>query len=453
MKNKVLKLIIIFDFFLAILYILLSPHIILNGPSVIKIDVNSKYQEKGVKIYSLKKYEINTKNNINTKKIGEYKVEYIVNNKYKKTRKIIVVDREKPIIKLNGNKITNVCNYEKYNDEGATATDNYDGDLTSKIKTKKQDNKIIYTVKDSSGNKSELIRELIVKDEEAPVITLNGDDYIYISQGGTYIEQGASAIDNCDGDISSNIKISGIVDTNSLGEYKIEYEVTDNSSNKTTIERKIKVISNTEKIIYLTFDDGPSYSITPKLLDILKEENVKATFFIINHSDNLNYLIKREYDEGHTVAIHSYTHNYGKIYASVDAYFDDLNAMKSKIKNIIGIEPKLIRFPGGSSNTISKFNPGIMTTLSKEVINRGYIYVDWNVSSGDAGDAYTKEQIYNNVINNLNSKVNVVLMHDFESNYKTLNAIKDIIETAKTQGYQFKALDENSPIIRHRINN
>ena len=282
---------------------------------------------------------------------------------------------------------------------------------------------------------------------------MNGDDYIYISQGGTYIEQGASAIDNCDGDISSNIKISGIVDTNSLGEYKIEYEVTDNSSNKTTIERKIKVISNTEKIIYLTFDDGPSYSITPKLLDILKEENVKATFFIINHSDNLNYLIKREYDEGHTVAIHSYTHNYGKIYASVDAYFDDLNAMKSKIKNIIGIEPKLIRFPGGSSNTISKFNPGIMTTLSKEVINRGYIYVDWNVSSGDAGDAYTKEQIYNNVINNLNSKVNVVLMHDFESNYKTLNAIKDIIETAKTQGYQFKALDENSPIIRHRINN
>ena len=127
--------------------------------------------------------------------------------------------------------------------------------------------------------------------------------------------------------------------------------------------------------------------------------------------------------------------------------------MKNKIKNIIGIEPKIIRFPGGSSNTISRFNPGIMTKLANEVIKQGYIYIDWNVSSGDAGGAYTKEEVYDNVINNLNSKENVILMHDFESNYKTLDAIKNIIETAKSLGYQFKSLDENSPIIRHKINN
>ena len=275
---------------------------------------------------------------------------------------------------------------------------------------------------------------------------------MYVNLGEKYEEQGAEAIDNCDGNISSKIKITGEVNTNELGEYKIKYEVTDSSNNKSQTERTVKVISN-DKIIYLTFDDGPSHSITSKLLDILKEENVKATFFVINHGDDLNYLIKREYDEGHTVAIHSYTHNYDQIYTSVDAYFKDLEAMKNKIKNITGINSNIIRFPGGSSNTISRFNPGIMTTLTQEVINRGYVYFDWNVSSGDAGGASNSLDVYNNVINNLNSKSNIVLLHDFESNYKTLEAIKNIIKTAKSQGYQFKSLDVNSPIIRHKVNN
>lgn len=453
MKNKVLKIIILLDFILGILYILLMPHIVLNGPSTITLEVNSKYNEYGVKIYSLKKYAVKINSNVDMNKIGEYKVEYVVNKKYKSIRKIIVKDSEKPIIKINGNKNTNVCSYETYIDEGTQAIDNYDGDITKNIKIKKENNKIIYSVKDSSNNETKKTRNLILKDETKPIITLNGNNYTYVHLGENYEEQGAIAIDNCDGDISSKITINGNVDINTLGEYKIKYEVLDSSNNKTEIERTIKVIPNEEKIIYLTFDDGPSYSITPQLLNILKEENVKATFFVINHSDDLNYLIKREYDEGHTVAIHSYTHNYGQIYASVEAYFEDLELMKNKIKNIIGIEPKIIRFPGGSSNTISKFNPGIMTTLTQEVINRGYIYVDWNVSSGDAGDVYTSDAVYNSVINNLNDKTNVILMHDFESNYKTLNAIKNIIETAKSMGYQFKSLDENSKIIRHKVNN
>lgn len=453
MKNKILKTIIILDFFLCIIYILLMPHIILNGEKTTTIEVNSKYNETGVKIYSLKKYKAKIKSNVNTKKIGEYKVEYIVNNKYKKIRKVIVKDNQKPIIKINGNENTNVCSYETYIDEGTQAIDNYDGDITKNIKVKKEKKQIIYAVKDSSNNKTKKIRKLNLKDEINPIITLNGNNYIYVHLGENYEEKGAIAIDNCDGNISSKIIITGNVDTNTLGEYKIKYEVTDNGNNKTEIERTIKVIPNEEKIIYLTFDDGPSYSITPQLLDILKEENVKATFFVINHSEDLNYLIKREYDEGHTVAIHSYTHNYGQIYASVEAYFEDLELMKNKIKNVIGIEPKIIRFPGGSSNTISKFNPGIMTTLTQEVIKKGYTYFDWNVSSGDAGDVYTSDAVYNSVISNLNDKTNVILMHDFESNYKTLNAIKNIIETAKSMGYQFKSLDENSPIIRHKVNN
>ena len=452
MTNKILKIIVLIIGLISIIYIFFAPHIILNGPNVINLEINSKYMEEGISIYNLKKYKIRIKNNVNTNRIGKYKIEYIVNDKYKLIRKVIVKDNIPPNIKIKGNKNTNICSFETYIDEGIIVTDNYDENITENVKINKEKNKIIYTVKDSSGNESKTIRNLIVKDITKPIINLNGNNYIYVNLGEKYEEQGAEAIDNCDGNISSKIKITGEVNTNEVGEYKIKYEVTDSSNNKSQTERIIKVISN-DKIIYLTFDDGPSYSITSKLLDILKEENVKATFFVINHSDDLNYLIKREYDEGHTVAIHSYTHNYNQIYTSVDAYFKDLEAMKNKIKNIIGIDSNIIRFPGGSSNTISRFNPGIMTMLTQEVLNRGYVYFDWNVSSGDAGGASNSLDVYNNVINNLNSKSNIVLLHDFESNYKTLDAIKSIIETAKAQGYQFKSLDINSPIIRHKVNN
>ncbi len=452
MTNKISKIVILIIGLISIIYIFFTPHIILNGPNILNLEVNSKYQEEGISIYSLKKYKLRIKNNVNTNKIGKYKIEYIVNDKYKIIRKVIVKDSIPPNIKIKGNKNTNICSFGTYIDEGIIATDNYDGDITKNVKIKEEKNKIKYIAKDSSGNESKATRNLIVKDATKPIINLNGNNYMYVNLGEKYEEQGAEAIDNCDGNISSKIKITGEVNTNELGEYKIKYEVTDSSNNKSQTERTVKVISN-DKIIYLTFDDGPSHSITSKLLDILKEENVKATFFVINHGDDLNYLIKREYDEGHTVAIHSYTHNYDQIYTSVDAYFKDLEAMKNKIKNITGINSNIIRFPGGSSNTISRFNPGIMTTLTQEVINRGYVYFDWNVSSGDAGGASNSLDVYNNVINNLNSKSNIVLLHDFESNYKTLEAIKNIIKTAKSQGYQFKSLDVNSPIIRHKVNN
>ena len=181
---------------------------------------------------------------------------------------------------------------------------------------------------------------------------------------------------------------------------------------------------------------------------------MKATFFVINHDDSLNYLIKQEYDEGHKVALHSYTHNYSYIYSSVNNYYDDLNGIREKVYNITGFYSNIIRFPGGTSNTVSRrYSPGIMSVLSNDVLNKGYYYFDWNVSSGDAGGSYTKEDVYNSVVRNLVYKDNVVLMHDFEGNYKTLNAIRDIIRYGKRNGYTFKVLDENAPAIRHRSNN
>src|SRR5699024_8931981 len=128
--------------------------------------------------------------------------------------------------------------------------------------------------------------------------------------------------------------------------------------------------------IYLTFDDGPRDGTTDVILDILKEKGVKATFFVtMNGNDSL---IKRIVDEGHSIGIHTASHKYDIIYASRDNYFNDLEQVHKRIYDITGVDSKLIRFPGGSSNTISKkYSEGIMSTLTKEVLNKGYQYYDW----------------------------------------------------------------------------
>lgn len=115
---------------------------------------------------------------------------------------------------------------------------------------------------------------------------------------------------------------------------------------------------------------------------------------------------------------------------------------------------KIIRFPGGSSNTVSKFNKGIMSYLTRDVVSNGYHYFDWNVDSGDAWNARNSYEVYNNVIYNLSmNRSNVVLMHDFSGNYKTLNALDDIIRTARNNGYVFDKITYNTPMIVHSVNN
>ena len=176
---------------------------------------------------------------------------------------------------------------------------------------------------------------------------------------------------------------------------------------------------------------------------------------MVNRGDNLNYLIKREYNEGHTVALHSNTHNYSIDYASKDAYINGLNILSNKDNSLIGIHPKIIRFPEGSSNTVSaRYTKGVMTYLATELTKKGYKYYDWNISSGDAGEAKSSRDIYKNVTNNLShNKTNIVLMHDFDNNYKTLNALKDIIHYGKNNGYKFANITMETPQITHRISN
>lgn len=439
-----------------------TPKIKLKGNKKIQVLLNETYKELGATIKTTpfqKEPTLEIEGEVDTTKVGDYKIYYKIQYKGKtiqKERIIQVREQEKPIIILNGDVNVKLCPNHTYLEQGYEAIDDYDGNLTDKVIIHKLQNKWIYAVEDSSHNSYATAREFIYEDNESPTITLVGSSVVTVYQDEPYQEPGYIAFDNCDGDLTNNVKVTGVVNTKVKGIYERKYTVADQSGHITEETRIIRVTpkpTENGKTIYLTFDDGPSSTITPGILQILREENVKATFFIVNHSDSLDYLIKQAYDDGHTIAIHSYTHNYRQIYTSEANFFEDLNLMSAKLERITGEKPYIIRFPGGSSNTVSNFNPGIMTRLVKEVTSKGYIYFDWNIGSGDAGGVRSTSQVYYNVTSSLANSTNVVLMHDFEGNYYTLNALRDIIHYGKNNGYTFANITETTPQIKHKIAN
>ena len=310
-----------------------------------------------------------------------------------------------------------------------------------------------------------------VVDKEAPTLELNGDTEISIYVGDEYKEDGAKATDNYDGDITDQIEISGDVITSKAGTYEIVYKVKDSSENESSVIRTIKVnekpvqkvnnnsrsnVSSTNTscgkpgTIYLTFDDGPNATYTPVILDVLKKYNVKATFFVTNSGPD--ELIKREFDEGHAVALHTATHVYSQVYASDEAYWNDIKSVSDRVERITGYKSTLIRFPGGGSNTVSRnYSVGIMSRLAEQMTEKGYSYFDWNISSGDAGGTTDPNVEYNNVIRYLSkSRGNVILMHDIK--YHTSQAIDSIVKYGLDNGYNFDVL--TSDVICHQqINN
>jgi peptidoglycan/xylan/chitin deacetylase (PgdA/CDA1 family) len=264
-------------------------------------------------------------------------------------------------------------------------------------------------------------------------------------------------VDNHDGDVTCNVTVEGEVDGYFPGNYVLEYSVTDSFGNTATVSRKVTVTAHERvqtqvpsgKIIYLTFDDGPG-AYTDHLLDILAKYDVKATFFVI---DTGNYsTLKRIAEEGHSIGIHSVTHDYRQIYAGMDAFFDDLYAMQEIIYQQTGVTTTLMRFPGGSSNTVSRFNKGIMSRLTMAVECAGFQYFDWNVDSDDAGKANTAKKVYDNVVKGVSGRrVSVVLHHDIKE--ATIDAIERIIVWGLNNGYTFLPLEPSSPTAHHGVNN
>ena len=204
-----------------------------------------------------------------------------------------------------------------------------------------------------------------------------------------------------------------------------------------------------EKIVYLTLDDGPSDN-TQAVLDILDKYNAKATFFVTGEMPEYKDLIKAAYDKGHTIGMRTYSHDYAKVYASVDAYFQDLDQIGQMVQEEIGYVPCFIRFPGGSSNTVSKkYTAGIMSTLVQEVQNRGYQYYDWNIDSGDGAGCKKDEIVARSATDRYSHAV--ILFHDSAAKDETVEALPEVMDYYKGQGYEFRAIDRESFVSHHNI--
>lgn len=435
----------------------------LIGKANISVNINEKYKDAKVKacygnIFSCKKIDYSTFGNVDTTKLGTYKIRYkVTHNKKSKTvsRIVKVVDKKNPTLTINTKDFT-ICPNGKTKNYDYKAEDNLDGDLTEKVEVKVEYDKLVFTVQDSAKNVTKKTFSYKKEDNEAPQIALNGNKTKYVLVGESYSDEGVNVTDDCD-DLSGKVKTSSSVDTSKPGTYYVNYEVTDEAGNNAKETRTVIVynknidVTPSEKTIYLTFDDGPG-PYTAQLLDILKKYNVKATFFVTNQYPAYESLITREAEEGHSVAIHTYTHNYSYVYSSVENYFADLNNMQEKIKKLTGKETRLVRFPGGSSNTISRrYSPGIMTTLANELEARGYKYFDWNVVSGDAGETTSTSKVIANVTSNLRSSYTNVLQHDVKA--FSVNAVESIIQYGLTNGYHFAPLDVTSPGAHQKINN
>ena len=210
--------------------------------------------------------------------------------------------------------------------------------------------------------------------------------------------------------------------------------------------------TNGKKTVYLTIDDGPS-EMTQQVLDILDRYGCKATFFVVGHNEDYYPMIAEAFKRGHTIGLHSMTHDYAYVYSSTSAYYEDLEQIGEVVKNQIGFVPCFIRFPGGSSNAVSaNYTAGIMTELTQSVQERGYQYYDWNLSVGD-GSEHTADEIAEYGMADEGNENIMLLCHDSATKQSTIDALPRIIEHYQALGYTFEAIDRNSWVCHHGVNN
>ena len=449
--------------------------ITINGDSQTQIEYKDTYQDKGATAiyrssllpFIQKDVKVNIdKNSVNTELLGTYTVIYKAeykNVKNEASRTVKVVDTTPPQLTLVENPDSYTPYNHEYEEEGYQAIDNHDGDLSEKVERTVKDDEVIYTVKDTSGNQAKKKRKIRYDDRKGPEISFpDGTDLILYK--GTAFTDSYTAIDDCDGDVTSLVKVEGDVDVNICGTYIRTYTVSDSHGNTTSLNRNITIrmrpinnpsSSDGPKTIFLTFDDGPGES-TGRLLDILDRYNVKATFFTTSMYGYTDY-IAQEAQRGHTVCVHTYSHNYASIYQNTDAYWQDYEAQKSIIEQQTGSSNNLFRFPGGSSNTVSaNYSSGIMSKLVEQSYEKCLVYFDWNVSSGDAGGSTDTNVIIDNIRNGISRNTaagvpSIVLQHDYKP--YTVDAVEPVIVWALENGYTFKALSDTSYYVHHGINN
>ena len=241
------------------------------------------------------------------------------------------------------------------------------------------------------------------------------------------------------------------VQTSEVRTSEVQTSETQTSETESTTQaqpEETSVEEENSKIVYLTFDDGPS-SNTNAILDILKEYNVKATFFVNGKTDEISKEgYKRIVEEGHTLAMHSYTHVYKEVYASKEAFLEDVYRLQNYLFDLTGTKPIYYRFPGGSSNTISEMDMQIFIQALHE---EGMEYFDWNVANGDGGNKeLTTDQILTNVWNDIPKyEHSMILMHDSVQKGFTVEALPEMIKQLQEAGYTILPIDDTTPLIQH----
>lgn len=202
-----------------------------------------------------------------------------------------------------------------------------------------------------------------------------------------------------------------------------------------------------EKKVYLTFDDGPIPIITEKILDVLKEQNVKATFFVVGKEiPEREHILKRIYEEGHTIGLHTYSHKFRKVYRSDDAFLDEMLKARKQINELLNINPTAVRFPGGSA--------GRMTQELLEKLHSNNMRVfDWTLDlhDGTSADISVGQIIKNGRNFNSNYTRLIILAHCNSNNLNTVKALPEIIKYYKEMGYEFAAIKDDTPDYYYRL--
>ncbi|MEG0592317.1 MAG: polysaccharide deacetylase family protein [Coprobacillus sp.] len=464
MKIKIKKKTLIKDIctIVAIIVIICGAFFLLNKPVLSfsgdnKIEINSivdysRFVEK-VNGGEIEDVEIDS-SKVTVDKLGKYEVIYKYKDK-ELTFEVEVVDSVKPIVKTKN--ITTILNSKVEAKEFVEEVKDATKTTVTFAKNYKFDtegeHEIEVVVKDEAGNETIVKAKATVEaDKTAPEIT--GGNINFVVGSTVDLKELVKVKDNFDPQPVLTVESEGF-DVNTKGSYTIKYIAKDSSGNQSEKNIVVHIVDKTasnSKVVYLTFDDGPS-KYTPDVLNILDKYNCKATFFVTGMNSSYRKYIKEAHDKGHTIGLHTYSHNYSKVYSSTDAYFEDLNKVGNMVKEYIGFFPKYIRFPGGSSNAVSKkYSAGIMTKLTKMVTDKGYKYYDWNAENGDGFSNVSKPEMLKRATSSSANQI-MILMHDANGKQNTVDILPQVIEYYQSRGYVFKAIDDSSIVPHQKVNN
>ena len=439
------------------------------GPQELSLEYGERYEDPGCRAVSMgrlfgpgsRPLAVEVQNHVDSSALGDYSVDYRARYfffTYETSRTVHVVDTTPPVLELESRE-----GYEPdwmlgYEEEGFRAYDLHDGDLSARVRREETPERILYTVCDASGNVAQAERRPHYS-RGWPQIFIEGGEAETVPASFRYKAPSVRAADAQGLDMSGCLRQEGAVIPWQVGEYELCYFIENALGQRVEARRRVTVepLRNPDTVepdrptIYLSFDDGPG-PWTGRLLDLLGRYNVKATFFVTCLDPDYEDMVGRAFREGHRIGVHSASHDYDRIYASEEAYLEDFEQVEEMIFRQTGTYTDIFRFPGGSSNTVSRFNPGIVTRLAGTLRNMGYQYFDWNVDSDDAGATHETEQVFRNIVDGVEGrKTALVLQHDVKD--YSVAAVERVLIWGLENGYVFAPLDADSPSAHHPIAN